>query len=120
TAGTGATAGTAAGAAAGGAAASGGAAAGGGGTGRAGFAGGAGAATAGQVKLIDGPNIYVTDATGNIVKVTTSDASRITHTGAGTINDILPGDTVVVQGQKGADGIVSATAVADTGANTGN
>jgi hypothetical protein len=53
-----------------------------------------------------------------VVKVTTSDASRVTHTGQGTLNDIHPGDTVVVQGQKGADGIVSATAIADTGAAT--
>jgi hypothetical protein len=72
-------------------------------------------AAAGQVKLIDGANIYVTDGSGNVVKVTTSDTSRITHTGQGTIADIRPGDTVVVQGQKGADGIVAATAVADSG-----
>lgn len=90
-----------------------GAAAGGGAGARAGFAG---AATAGQVKLVDGPNIYVTDAQGNVVKVVTSDASRFTRTGQGSIADVRPGDTVVVQGQKGTDGIVTASAVADTGA----
>ena len=61
-------------------------------------------------------NIYVTDAQGNVVKVTTSDSSRFTHTGQGSIADVRPGDTVVVQGQKGADGIVAAAAVADAGA----
>ena len=61
----------------------------------------------------------MTDKQGNVVKVTTSDASRFTHTGPGTIGDVHPGDTVIVQGQKGADGIVSATAVVDNGAAAG-
>jgi hypothetical protein len=93
-----------------GAAAAGGAPAGGGAAGRA-----AGAATAGQVKLIDGNNIYVTDASGNVVKVVTTPSSRFTKTGSGSIQDVRPGDTVVVQGQKGDDGIVTATAVANSG-----
>ncbi len=77
----------------------------------------AGAATAGQVKLVDGPNIYVTDAQGNVVKVVTTPSSRFTRTGAGSISDVRPGDTVIVQGQKGEDGIVTATAVANSGAS---
>ncbi len=76
----------------------------------------AGAATAGQVKLVDGANIYVTDAHGNVVKVVTTPAVRFTKTGAGPITDVRPGDTVIVQGQKGEDGIVTATAVANSGA----
>ncbi|HTJ75584.1 MAG TPA: hypothetical protein VL337_09470, partial [Acidimicrobiales bacterium] len=95
---------------AGGAGTAAGGAAGGGGP-----AAGGGAAAAGTVKLIDGANIYVTDGQGNVVKVTTTDSSRFTHTGQGSIADVRPGDTVVVQGQKGADGIVAATAVADAG-----
>jgi hypothetical protein len=87
----------------------------GGGAARAGGAGAAGAAVAGQVKLVDGNNLYVTDAQGNVVKVVTTPASRFTRTGSGTIQDVRPGDTVVVQGQKGDDGIVTATAVADSG-----
>ena len=75
----------------------------------------AGAATAGQVKLVDGNNIYVTDASGNLVKVVTTASSRFTKTGAGSIQDVRPGDNVVVQGQKGEDGIVTATAVANSG-----
>jgi hypothetical protein len=77
--------------------------------------GGAGAATAGQVKLVDGTNIYVTDAQGNVVKVVTSGSSRFTRTGPGSIQDVRPGDTVIVQGQKADDGIVTATAVTDSG-----
>jgi hypothetical protein len=70
---------------------------------------------AGQVKLVDGNNLYVTDFQGNTVKVATSDASRINKTSAGTIQDVKPGDTVVVQGPKGSDGNYTATTVTDTG-----
>ena len=69
----------------------------------------------GQVKLIDGNNIYVTDAQGNVVKVVTTPSSRFTKTGAGSIQDVRPGDNVIVQGQKGDDGVVTATAVANSG-----
>lgn len=83
----------------------------------AGAGGGAGGgATVGQVKLIDGNNIYVSDATGNVVKVATSSASQITVTSTGTVKDVKPGDTVVVTGSTGEDGTVAATAVRDAGA----
>ncbi|GAC1476921.1 MAG: hypothetical protein NVS1B12_11280 [Acidimicrobiales bacterium] len=78
--------------------------------------GGAGGATVGQVKLIDGSNIYVTDSTGNVVKVATTSASQITVTSSGTVKDVKPGDTVIVTGPTGSDGTVSATAVRDSGA----
>ena len=67
---------------------------------------------------VDGPNIYVTDAQGNVVKVVTSPSSRFTKTGPATVQDVRPGDTVIVQGQKGEDGIVTATAVTTSGAAT--
>lgn len=87
------------------------------GAGGAGAGGGAGGgATVGQVKLIDGNNIYVTDSTGNVVKVATSSASQITVTSPGTVKDVKPGDTVIVTGTTGEDGTVSATAVRDSGA----
>lgn len=122
TPGTGATGGAGARAAGGAGAATGGTGATGGQRGNFGGAtgaGGAGTATAGQVKLVDGPNIYVTDNQGNVVKVTTSDSSRFTRTGPGTLGDVHPGDTVIVQGAKGADGIVTASAVVDNGAAAG-
>ena len=68
-----------------------------------------GAAASGQVKSVDGVNMYVTDAQGNVVKVVTTPSSRFTRTGS--IQDVRPGDTVIVQGQKGEDGVVTATAV---------
>lgn len=88
-----------------------GAAAGGGG----GSGSGSGA-TVGQVKLIDGSNIYVTDSTGNVVKVATTPDSQITVTSSGTAKDVKPGDTVLVTGTTGDDGTVTATAVRDQGA----
>ena len=118
-------AGAAAGAGTGRAGATGG---GGGAAGRAGGAAATGAATGtgsggalagatfGQIKLIDGANIYVTDQTGNIVKVATTPQSQITLTTTGTARDVKPGDTVVVTGPTGADGTVDATAVRDQGA----
>jgi hypothetical protein len=78
-------------------------------------AGAAGAAAAGQVKSVDGVNIFVTDPQGNVVKVVTTPSSRFTRTGPGSLQDLRPGDTVIVQGQKGEDGIVTATAVSDSG-----
>jgi len=87
------------------------------GAGAAGGAGGAGAgSTVGTVKLIDGTNVYVQDATGTITKVATTPQSTITITSTGTTKNIKPGDTVVVSGSTGSDGIVSATAIRDVGA----
>lgn len=94
-----------------------GAGAGAGGAG--GAAAAAGAAAAGTVKVIDGANIYVTDGQGNVVKVVTTASSRFTRTGTGSIQDVRPGDTVIVQGQKGDDGVVTATGVTDAGTGAG-
>ena len=82
---------------------------------------GAGAAASGQVKRVDGLNIYLTDAQGNEVKVVTTSSSRFnTRTGPGSIQDVRPGDTVIVQGQKGEDGVVTATAVLNSGTAGGS
>jgi hypothetical protein len=88
------------------------------GTGARGGAAGAagGGPTFGQVKLVDGTTIYVTDASGNIVKVTTTPESKVTKTVAGSVADLRAGDTVIVQGVPGPDGTVAATSVSDSGA----
>ena len=98
--------GATAGAFAGGRGAGGAPGAGGGGGG----AGGAGA-TVGTVKLIDGSNIYVTEANGTVVKVAVNAASQLTKTDPATIKDITPGESVIVRGATGTDGSVTATAV---------
>ena len=73
----------------------------------------------GTIKLIDGPNIYVQDATGNITKVATNGQSTITISAAGTTKDMKPGDVVVVNGTTGPDGTVTASSVRDAGATGG-
>ena len=90
-----------------------------GGTG--GTGGGAGGANAvrGTITLVDGSNIYVTDSSGNIFKVSTSPGSQITMTSAATVQKLHPGDNVTVIGPADANGTVTATVVTDTGAGTG-
>jgi len=97
----------------------------GGATGAAGAAGGAagrggfGGATTGQIKLIDGTNVYVVDAQGNTVKVATTPSSTISTAQPTTITALKLGDNVVVRGTTGADGTVTATSLTDNGAQTG-
>ena len=111
-AGSGASAGSGAGARAG---------AGGGGAGFRGLFGGAGGAggnaTLGTVSNMSGDSLYVTETSGNTVKVTLSSATKVTKNVAVGKDAVRPGDLVVVAGAKGSDGTVSATTVNDTGAS---
>jgi hypothetical protein len=110
-AGTGST-GTEGGSAAGSGLAGGSAARGGFGGGFAGrFGGAAGGAVIGEVSYISGGTLYVTNAEGNTVKVTTSPASSITKTVKADIHGIHPGETVVVRGTKDSGGAISAESV---------
>ncbi len=88
--------------------------AGGGSAGAGGFAGrfgGAGGATIGEVSYLSGSTLYVTNAEGNTVKITTSPASSITKTVKSDVHGIHPGETVVVRGSKGANGAVTAESI---------
>jgi hypothetical protein len=67
--------------------------------------------TTGQIKLVDGVNIYVTDASGNTVKLVTSGASKITTSSAASTGDLKVGATISATGTPNADGSVSASAV---------
>jgi hypothetical protein len=78
--------------------------------------GGGGGATVGQVKVLDGSTMYVLDRDGNTVRVSTSASSRFSKTVDGSVQDVRPGDNVVVQGTKGADGSVEASSVTIGGA----
>jgi hypothetical protein len=66
--------------------------------------------TSGTVKAIDGSTLYVTDATGNVIKVTTKAGVTVTVTKAGTLTDVKPGDTVVVRGTT-SSGAVAAESI---------
>lgn len=72
---------------------------------------GQGDVTAGTVKMVDAGTVYVTTASGATVKVATTDSSRVVKMSVGTAGDITPGDSIVVQGNAGADGTVAATSV---------
>jgi hypothetical protein len=86
--------------------------AGAGATGR-GFGAGA---TVGQVKLVDGSTIYVTDTSGNTVTVNTTGASTFTKSESVSLKNIQPGDTIVVRGAAQPDGTITAASVTDGGA----
>jgi hypothetical protein len=67
--------------------------------------------TAGTVAYLAGDTLYVTNAEGNTVKVTTSAATSVTKTVGATVKAIRPGETVTVTGTTGAGGAVSAESI---------
>ena len=99
----------------------GGGAAAGGGSGAArglgGFAGASG--TFGTIKLVDHNTIYVQSATGGIIRVTTSPATKIQITTAGQTKDLRPGEMVTVQGTRHGSGLVAASSITQSGSTSG-
>lgn len=67
--------------------------------------------TMGQVKSANGNELEISTTGGEVVKVKLTDATQIQKTVAGTSTDLAPGETVVVQGAKGADGTVEARSI---------
>ena len=63
-----------------------------------GFGGRSAAAAAGTVTLVQGKTLWVTTATGSLVKVMLSGSTTITRNANVTKAALAPGDTVVVQG----------------------
>jgi hypothetical protein len=84
----------------------------GGGAGANGFAD----ATIGQVAYLKGTTLYVTDASGNIVKVTVPKGTPVTKSVSTGLKGVRPGDTVVIRGSQGKSGTVTATSVSVGGA----
>ena len=84
-----------------------------------GFGGGGGStdATVGTVANVDGKSFYVTDSSGNTVKVKTNGNSKVTRTAVSSVAEIHPGDTVIVQGSKASSGTVTAASVIATAKN---
>jgi hypothetical protein len=79
--------------------------------GRGGLFGGFGGGTLGTVKLVDGNIVYVQTTTGDIVQVTTSASTKVTISSPGQVKDLLPGETIIVEGTKNANGSVAATSI---------
>jgi hypothetical protein len=70
-------------------------------------------ATVGTVKLIDGQNLYVTTTNGETVKVKVPAGTPVTSQKKVPLSDITAGATVIVRGEAGGDGTVSATSVSE-------
>ncbi len=108
-----------AGSRAGAAAASAGRGFGGGGGGAAAFAGAGGgaggSASFGTVSGISGDTFFITESSGNTVKVKLSSATKITKSVTVGKSAVRPGDTVVIRGLN-SNGTVSATSISDSGA----
>ena len=69
--------------------------------------------------LIKGTTLYVTDTSGNTVKVTTSAASTVTKTVATNVKSIRPGQTVVVRGTQQKNGNITAESITIGGTGGG-
>ncbi|MFD5825118.1 hypothetical protein [Lentzea sp. NPDC060358] len=69
--------------------------------------GGFGRGTAGTIDHVDGTTVYVKTQNGQVVKVSTSDSTKVDITSEGKLSDLKAGQQVVVQGQAGSDGTVT-------------
>lgn len=72
--------------------------------------------TIGTIKLVDGKNVYVSDAQGNVVRVATNRGTKITVNQDATVDKLKPSTSVIVQGTRGSDGTITATSVSQTAA----
>jgi uncharacterized membrane protein YgcG len=79
-----------------------------------GLFGGSGGATLGTVKLVDGNIVYVQTAAGDIVQVSTSSATKVTISSSAPVKDLTPGETVIVEGNKNANGSIAATSISQS------
>ncbi|WP_405005427.1 hypothetical protein OHV13_15450 [Kitasatospora purpeofusca] len=80
--------------------------------------GGQGGFTRGTVKAVDGTTVYLTDANGNTVKVTTGDSTKVQLNKEGKVGDLQPGQSVTVVGTP-ADGGYAATQLVEGAAAGG-
>ena len=71
-----------------------------------------GGATAGTVTDVIGHTLYVTTATGSLVKVEVGAATTIERTSSVALSSLVAGDTVLVDGTTGSGGVVTATRIA--------
>jgi hypothetical protein len=85
----------------------------GGATGASGFAA---AAATGTVTEVSGSTLYVTNASGALVKVTVGPSATVNRNAKSSLGSLQVGDTVVVEGSKASNGSVTATSVSATAA----
>ena len=90
-----------------------------GGTGAFGSGGGAAAptgavATSGLVSDVSGDTVYVTDSSGNLVRVDVTTSTVVIRTAHSLSSGLQTGDTVTVRGSKAANGSIDATSIVAT------
>jgi hypothetical protein len=68
--------------------------------------------TTGTVTLVDGMNLYLTDSSGRTVKVVVPPTASVTGQEEVALSELAAGTSVLVQGEAGSDGTVTATSVA--------
>jgi hypothetical protein len=73
-------------------------------------------ATTGTVTDIIGNTLYVTNASGNLVRVKLSSSATVTRNATSSLSGLKPGDTVTIQGTTPVDGSMTASSVAATAA----
>ncbi len=83
-----------------------------------GFGGAAGNDTIGSVSSVNGKTIYVTETSGDTVKVKLTGQTTITKSESVKSSKVFPGDEVVIAGSKGSGGTVDATTLTDSGARS--
>ncbi|SEQ19651.1 hypothetical protein [Lentzea albida] len=66
-----------------------------------------GRGTVGTIDHVDGTTVYVKTQNGQVVKVSTSDSTKVEISSEGELADLKAGQQVVVQGQAGSDGTVT-------------
>jgi len=72
---------------------------------------GFGRGTIGTVDHVDGTTLYVKTQDGKVVKVSTTDTTKVELSKQGALTDLAAGNQVVVQGAAGDDGTVAAQTV---------
>ena len=76
-----------------------------------------GRGTTGTIDHVDGTTVYVKTPNGQIVKVSTSDTTKVQITSEGKLSDLKAGQQVVVQGQPGQDGTVTGQTITQRPSN---
>jgi hypothetical protein len=76
--------------------------------------GASGSATTGTVTDIVGNTLYVTNSSGQLIKVTLSSSATVTRNASSSLSGLKPGDTVTVQGTTPKNGSMTASSVAAT------
>ncbi len=77
-------------------------------------ASGTSTSTSGTVTDIIGTTLYVTNSSGQLIKVTLSSSATVTRNATSSLSGLKPGDTVTVQGTAPANGSMTASSVAAT------